>query len=177
MKTTRKFLLALAFLGIVGLVASCTKEDNNSLFSMSNQDFITQAASSNLFEVAAGNLAVQKSGNANVKAYGEHMKTDHTQATTEMSTLANQKGWSIPTSMLKKHQDKIDALTALTGVEFDRQYAMMMVVSHQETIALFESAARDSGVPDYDLRIMAAGKLPTLKEHLQHAQQLQTQVQ
>ncbi|SDE96810.1 hypothetical protein SAMN05216464_111115 [Mucilaginibacter pineti] len=37
----------------------------------------------------------------------------------------------------------------------------MMVTSHDETIALFQDATRDSGVPDADLHGFALGKLPT----------------
>ena len=143
---------------------------------MANQDFVAQASSSNMFEIAAGNLAMQKSANANVTEYGNHMATDHGTAAAEMAAMANQKGWSVPANMMEKHQTKLNMLTSLSGTEFDKQYAAMMVASHQETIALFQQASSDMGVPDADLRSFAGGKLPTLNEHLQHAQELQTQV-
>lgn len=172
MKTETKILIALAFLGFVSLV-SCKKDHN---YQMPNQHFVTQASSSNMFEIAAGNLAIQKGVNAEVKAYGNHMVTDHSTAATEMATLANQKGLTVPTTMTEKHQAKLNMLAGLIGTEFDKQYAAMMVTSHMETIVLFQEASSDIGVPDDDLRGFAAGKLPTLNEHLQHAQQLQTMV-
>lgn len=143
---------------------------------MNNQDFVTQASSGNMFEIAAGNLAVNQSTNANVKAFGNHMITDHGQTATEMAALAGKKGWTIPTTMSAKEQNNYDALAALTGTAFDKQFAQMMVTSHQETVALFQSAAGNNGVPDGDLQDFAAGKLPTLKGHLSDAQTLQAQV-
>lgn len=51
-----------------------------------------------------------------------------------------------------------------------------MVDSHQEAIGLFETAASDNGVPDSDLRAMAATKLSTLRTHLQGAITLRNSV-
>nr|WP_294796010.1 DUF4142 domain-containing protein [uncultured Mucilaginibacter sp.] len=173
MKTETKILIGLAFLIFVSLATSC-KKDND--YQMSNQSFVTEASSGNMFEIAAGNLAVQKSVNADVKAYGNHMVSDHGTAATQMMTMANEKGWSVPTTMMEKHQGKLNTLAALSGAEFDKQYAAMMVTSHMETISLFQNASSNIGVPDSDLRSFAAGKLPTLNDHLKDAQQLQNQV-
>jgi putative membrane protein len=164
----------IMLLGSVFIISSCKKDSDH--HTMDNQDFVTQASSANMFEIAAGNLAINNSTNANVKAFGNHMVTDHGQTGTQMATLANQKGWTVPTTMLAKHQTNLNTLTSLTGAAFDKQFAMMMVTSHQETIALFESAGGDTGVQDADLRSFANSKLPTLKEHLASAQTLQTQV-
>ncbi|MGN6640505.1 MAG: DUF4142 domain-containing protein [Mucilaginibacter sp.] len=143
---------------------------------MSNQDFVTKASSGNMFEIAAGNLAQQNSSNADVKAFGTHMITDHGQAGTEMAALASKKGWTIPTALLPQDQASLDTLTSLNGSAFDKKFAAIMINSHIKTINLFQMASSDSGVPDADLRSFAAGKLPTLREHLQMAQQLQTEV-
>jgi putative membrane protein len=172
MKTAIKNL-TLAFLGIAITIASCTKDNH---YSMANQDFVTQASSSNMFEVAAGNLAMNNGTNADVKAYGSHMVSDHTVAGTEMANLAAKKGWSVPTTMMPKHQSNYNMLAGLTGAAFDKQFAAMMVMSHQETIDLFQRASSGIGVPDDELRGFAAGKLPTLNEHLQHAIELKAKV-
>lgn len=143
---------------------------------MTDQDFVTRASSSNMFEIAAGNLTISNSTNSSVTAFGSHMVNDHGQAATEMMGLAHQKGWTIPTDMLEKDKANLSVLASLSGTAFDKQFAAMMVTSHQETISLFTSVAQNNGVPDADLRAFASGKLPTLKEHLQEAQTLQTQV-
>jgi putative membrane protein len=171
----KAFLIITVVLGITLCIVSC-KKDHNNYYTMDNQNFVTQASSSNMFEIAAGNLAINNSTNTNIKAYGNHLVADHTQAATEMTTLANKKGWTIPTTMVNKDQSNYNTLAALQGTAFDKQFLNMMIASHQEAIILFQNAASDTGVPDDDLRSFAAGKLPALKEHLVTAQTLQTQV-
>lgn len=169
------FALLLGSILLLGF-NSCSKDDDDNNYNMGNQDFVTKASSSNMLEIASGQLAISQGVNANVKAFGQHMVNDHGQTATEMATLATKKNWNIPSAMLPEHQQMYDALKNLTGTAFDKQFAAMMVTSHQQTIDLFQQAADNNGVPDADLRAFASGKLPTLKEHLQDAQQLQTDV-
>jgi putative membrane protein len=167
-------LILLAFLGIAVIASSCSKDEES--YTMSNQDFVTQASSSNSFEIAAGNLAKTKGANPNVVAYGQHMVTDHTQAAAEMSALVSNKGLTVSTTLMAKDQTNYNQLNSLSGSAFDKQFAAIMVASHQEAVTLFQNASVDFGVPDADLRSFAAGKLPTLKTHLSDAQALQAQV-
>jgi putative membrane protein len=171
----KAILLVMVILGTTAFMQSCKKE-NNDKYIMNNQDFVSQASSSNMFEIAAGNLAINKSSNDNVKAFGNHMISDHGQTATEMATLAAQKGWTVPAAMLPEQQNNYNTLAALSGTAFDKQFAQIMVASHIETINMFQKAASESGVPDEGLRSFAANKIPTLKEHLTDAQTLQTQV-
>lgn len=160
---------------LLGLNA-CNKDDDNNNYQLGNQDFVTKSSSSNMLEIAAGQLAINQGVEAGVKAFGQHMVNDHGQAATEMSALATKKGWNVPAAMLPEHQEMYNTLKGLSGRAFDQQFAAMMVTSHQKTVALFEQAASKNGVPDGELRAFASGKLPTLKEHLKDAQQLQTDV-
>src|ERR1700712_219420 len=153
----KSIFLFFVLLGSAGLISSCHKDNNNNNnYMIANQDFVTQASSGNSFEVAAGNLAVNHGLNDSVKMFGNHMITDHGKTATEMASLASSKGWTIPAALIQKDQKNLDTLTSLNGTAFDKKFADMMVVSHQQTIALFERAASSSGVPDGDLRNFAA---------------------
>jgi putative membrane protein len=174
-KTHYLFAMLFASMIVLGLSA-CDKDDDDNNYQMGSQDFVTRASSSNMLEIASGQLAINQGEDANVKAFGQHMVNDHGQATAEMTALVAKKGSTVPTAMLPEHQQMVDTLKSLTGAAFDKQFAVMMVTSHQTTVALFEQAAGNNGVPDNDLRAFASGKLPTLKQHLQEAQQLQTNV-
>jgi putative membrane protein len=121
-------------------------------------------------------LALTKATNADVKSYGQHMVTDHTAAGLEMKNLASGKGWTVPVTLQTKEQQNLDKLSALSGSAFDKEFVNIMVISHQDAVALFEKAATTMGVPDADLRSMASAKLPTLREHLQHATELKLKV-
>lgn len=171
----KKIGLALLLILSATVFTSC-KDDDDQEFAMSNQEFVTRASSSNKFEIAAGAMAVNNASNVEVKHYGEHMVTDHTAAAVEMQNLASNKGWAIPEALQPKEQTNLNKLSGLTGAAFDKEFVNIMVLSHQDAVALFETGASATGVRDADLRAMASAKLPTLKEHLQHAIELKAQV-
>ncbi|WP_407430179.1 DUF4142 domain-containing protein [Arcticibacter sp.] len=166
-KLTILFAVALSS---VCLFQSCSDDDDDA--GMTNQEFVTQASSSNSFEIQSGQLAGTKGMNPLVTAFGSHMVTDHTMAAQELATLSQQKGWTLSQDLLKRHKDNYEMLTPLTGAAFDKEFARLMVVSHEEAVSLFRSASSSNGVPDSDLRSWAAGKLPKLEQHLNEAREL-----
>lgn len=172
MKTLRTLML-VAFT-ILSLQAC--KKDNDENYAMDNQSFVTQASSSNSFEIQAGAIATQKAQNIAVKHYGEHMTTDHTAVGNEMKSLAAAKGWTIPTALQPKEQANLDKLNNTDPSLFDSEFMKIMVASHQDAITLFSNAAGDMGVYDADLRSFAGAKLPSLKTHLEEAVKLQAQI-
>src|SRR3982750_3981332 len=101
MKKSAIILFALA--GLALMFTSCKKDRD---YRMDNQEFVTQASSSNMFEIAAANVALNHSTNTNVTAFANHMIQDHGMAATEMMAMAQQEGLTVPTTMLQKHQDK-----------------------------------------------------------------------
>jgi putative membrane protein len=168
MRIYQKMYMAIALVGSLSLFSSCSKDDDP-VYKMTNQEFVTQAASSNAFEVAAGGLAESKGQNAEIKQYGQHMVTDHSAAGTELKNLASREGWTVTDDLLPKERANLDRLSAMDGAAFDKEFARVMVLSHQDAVALFESASGHLGVPDGDLQKFATSKLPTLKTHLNGA--------
>lgn len=158
------------------IVFQACKCDDDPHYTMGNQSFVTNASSSNNFEIAAGNLAKTKGQHVNVIQYGEHMITDHTAVGAEMATLAKSKGWTIPADLLDKDKANLDVLKNASGAIFDKEFTRIMVASHQDAINLFTMAASNSGVMDDDLRNFARGKLPALNRHLKDALNLQKEV-
>lgn len=132
-------------------------------------EFMTEAASGGMMEVELGQLAANKAVSADVKKFAKMMVTDHTKANNELKSLAAQKGITLPAMIMEKHQKMVNDLTAKTGKDFDKEYMNMMVDDHKEDIDAFEKAA-DKG-NDADVKAFAAKTLPTLKHHLQMAEQ------
>ncbi|MDQ0638474.1 putative membrane protein [Pedobacter sp. W3I1] len=172
MKTLK--LMVLVSLTILCLQAC--KKDNEENYQMDNQSFVTQASSSNSFEVQAGAIAVLKAQNAAVKHYGEHMVADHTSVGNEMNSLATSKGWVIGAALQPKEQANLQKLNNLDAASFDKVFMQIMVASHQDAVTLFSNAAGDMGVYDPDLRAFAEAKLPSLRSHLEDAVSLQAQL-
>ncbi|RFZ81672.1 DUF4142 domain-containing protein [Mucilaginibacter terrenus] len=170
----KKFTLGLMMLlGSIVSLQSCKDEENDGM-RISSQEFTTQAASGNMLEIQAGQLALTKASNAEVKQYGQHMVTDHTKATDELKATAAKNNITVPTQLTAAHQQQLNALAPLSGAEFDKAFAALMVQSHQEQVTLFEKATTYADIGDF--RTLAAEKLPTLKEHLTEATTLNATV-
>lgn len=168
MKNTLKIYgLPVLLCGALAL-GSCKTED---AYDMSIQDFVTRAASSNLFEMAAGNLA-RNSSDTTIRAFGIRMIVDYGKAENELTQLASQKGYSIPATLGLLDQENLDTLSAVSGNAFAKKLATMTVMSQGQAVLLFQAASGNNGVADEELRGYAAGRLPVIKADLQLAEQL-----
>ena len=94
------------------------------------KSFISQAASGSMGEIAAGNLIIQKSTNAAVKAFGKRMVKDHTNANKELEKIANLKGLTFPSTLSENQLKEIAAMKELSGRSIDVQYLTMMINNH-----------------------------------------------
>jgi putative membrane protein len=156
---------------------TATGATGGSVTTVSNEEkeFVVQAGEGGLAEVRQSEVARQKATNDEVKAFAERMVADHGKANEELQQLATNKGLVVPTALNEQHQKAVEHLQGLSGREFDRAYMMHMVEDHQKVVALFENAEKTA--QDAELKAWISGKLPTLREHLQHAQKTQAAVQ
>lgn len=136
--------------------------------------FFHQAASGGMLEVELGRLAAEKASNAQVKAFGQRMVTDHGKANQQLMQIATSMRKQVPTQLLPEHRAHRDQLSRLSGAEFDRMYMQHMVMEHKKDVTGFEQQAQRGTVPE--LRSFAQQTLPVLREHMTMAQQLATQV-
>lgn len=137
-----------------------------------DRDFIEKAAAGGMAEVEIGNLAQQKAQSADAKSFGSTLATDHTAANNELKTLAQNKGVTLPTTLPKKEQKRVDKLEK--SKHFDKDLAKDGVKDHKHDIKDFEKEAKDGKDPD--VKAFAAKTLPTLQKHLQQAEQLEKSV-
>jgi putative membrane protein len=132
--------------------------------------FVAKASSSGSTEVEAAKLALRSSQTNEVKAFAQRMITDHTRANQQLLALAGKKQIPVPKTIDAKCQQALDRLSRLQGSEFDKAYSEQMVKDHKEAVALFDAESRQS--KDAELKGFASQTLPTLKEHLKMAQEL-----
>lgn len=139
-----------------------------------DSDFAVEAAAGSMMEVQLGQLAQTKATSPEVKKFAETMVTDHSKASDELKTLAQQKNITLPSSLTEDHQKKYDELNQKQGAEFDREYMDYMVKDHEEDVDAFEKQAEDGNDPD--LKAWASQTVPTLRQHLEMAKATQEQV-
>lgn len=132
--------------------------------------FVTNAAIGGMYEVEAGRIAAQRSGNARVKALGEMMVADHGKAGDELKTIAAAANLTVPTALDERHRGLIDNLRGASNEDFDRVYLQQQEAAHNETAALLEAWGRTG---DNDaLKNWAAKTLPVVRHHQQMVDQL-----
>ena len=133
--------------------------------------FVQEAGIGGLAEVEMGRLAVQKAKDDRIRQFGQKMIDDHSKANEQLKQAASQEGLNVPSAIDEKHKQTMNRLEKLSGAQFDAAYSKEMVRDHKEDVKLFEkqSKAADSAVQKF-----AADTLPTLKNHLQMAEQLGT---
>ena len=150
--------------------AKAATEENNTKFDNKKLEkdaqFLVDAAGINLEEIQLGQLAQEKSGNADVKALGKMMEEGHSKSQKEVIALAKKKLVTIPDSVTSKMGDAYSTLSAKTGSDFDKAYCEKMVDGHKKAIATFEKESAESR--DGELKDWAAGMLPDLRMHLDH---------
>ena len=141
--------------------------------------FARTAAMSDLYEMEASRLADQRSQNAQVKQFAQHMLRDHQKTTDELKGLLPQiQGVSasqLPTSLDQQHQALVQQLQGAQGAQLDRLFAQQQIQAHQTAVELFRAYAQSGD--DAQLKRWASQTLPSLEEHLRQAQQLQRATQ
>lgn len=143
-----------------------------SKLSQQDRSFAESVAISDQFEIQAAQLAADKAQSADVKTFARQMIADHGKTSATMKTLAERKALTLPVKLDAAHQQKIDALRGQSGGGFDSAYVQGQVDAHRTAVSLFEQQVAQG--QDADLKQFAQQTLPTLKQHLQHAQDMRT---
>ncbi len=139
-----------------------------------DEQFLMKAAEINLEDIQLGQLAQQKSANAEVKALGKMLVDGHTKMMADLTALAGRKSIAIPTSPTKDVQDTYQKISEKTGVDFDKAFCDRMASGHKDAIDKFENAANNS--PDAEIKAWASSMLPDLRTHLEHIQMCKDKV-
>jgi putative membrane protein len=133
------------------------------------QDFVTEAANSDMLEIQSSKLVAGK-GDTKDKAFAERMIADHTKTSADLKGMVNsgKVKVNLPSTLDSAHQSKLDALKKLDVKDFMKEYESMQVSAHKDAVSLFERYAK--GGENADLKTWAGQTLPTLQDHLKMAQ-------
>jgi putative membrane protein len=132
--------------------------------------FLKAALQGGIAEVQLGQLALQKSSNADVKQFAQRMVDDHTKMGDKLKPIAQQIGVKIPDSPSKKDSATIAKLQSLNGDDFDKAYMKDMVKDHKADLTDFRAEA-DQG-SNLAVKNAADEGSGIINQHLQMAQQI-----
>lgn len=150
-----------------------TMADNGAqMAAMAPQEFVTQAAASDMFEIESSRLAADKAQDAKVKQFAKMMVADHTKTTNELKTIAAslQPAVTVQPTLPPDMQSNLDALKNASGADFDRLYVGQQIPAHQQALALHQSYAQNGQEPQ--LKTFASKTSQAVQRHLTEAQQL-----
>ncbi len=136
--------------------------------------FAIKAAQGGLAEVKLGQLASEKAGSADVKAFGQQMVDDHSKANDQLKSVAQNENMTLPTDVNAKQQMMYDKLSKLSGAEFDKAYVKDMVKDHEEDVKEFQKESTSGKDPQ--IKSFASQTLPVLQGHLDKIKGIQSKM-
>lgn len=174
MKHVTTLAVAFCFLSSAALAQSVGEKTgvNSTLgIAPTTADFVKEAAISDMTEIAAAKIALEK-GNAAEKSFANQMVTDHTKTRSKLKELVSSGAVKaeIPSALGSSSQSKIDKLKNTKTENFAAQYDLMQVSAHKDAVSLFERYAKGGDNPK--LKDWAGKTLPHLQHHLEMAQSL-----
>jgi putative membrane protein len=174
MKTIVAASLALLMAGPVYAQSLGEKTGVNSVLGIApkTEDFVKEAASSDMFEIQSSQLAVERATDERTKTFANQMIADHTKTTGELKGMVQSGSLKVelPTAMLPAHQKMLDDLKGRNGADFTNKYHDHQVTAHKDAVSLFQRYAK--GGDEDGLKTWAGRTLPALEHHNQMAQDL-----
>ena len=129
--------------------------------------FAAAIAASDLYEIESAELAADQASNADVKAFAQHLRTDHEKSTAELKSAAGTANITVTPALDSEKQAMLNRLRALSDAEFDREFVNQQKTAHQKALALLQSYANSGG--NEALKTFAAKTATAVKGHLDHA--------
>lgn len=145
---------------------------------LSTPQIVEALSASDSAEIRPSQLAMQKSQNAEVKAYAQRMITDHGMLEDSLHALERQQNITPAPSPLSQQidsqtQSMLQQLQGLSGAAFDQAYMQAMVQSHQAALNAVDTQLLPSA-QDPQLRTALQQKVrPIIVAHLESAQAIQ----
>ena len=138
--------------------------------SSDDKSFFTNATQGGMLEIALAQVAQKNGSTPDIKAFAAMMLSDHGKSNDQLSGLAGKKGMIVPAQLDSDKKSKVDDMSKLNGVAFDKKYASDMVEDHEGDVKDFQKAS--TGLSDPDLKAFAMSTLPTLQHHLEMAKEM-----
>lgn len=134
----------------------------------SDRQFMIKAAQSDMNEIMTSRLALQRASSAEVKSYAQVMIQQHTDSSSKLKPLAQQKGVTLPNSPSPEGRALMTQLSKLSGRQFDQAYMRGQAQAHARTEAEYRRQLQQGQDPD--VRAFANQVLPVVAEHRRMAE-------
>lgn len=130
--------------------------------------FANAVAASDLFEIESARLAATKTGSAEVKAFAQHLLTDHEESSAELKAAAAEASppVTVTPALDAEKQAMLDQLKTANGPDFDRRFIDQQTNAHQKALLLLQNYV--GGGKSQPLKDFASKATTTVQGHLEH---------
>jgi putative membrane protein len=137
--------------------------------------FVAAAATSDMYEVTAGKIAMQRATSPAVKEFAQMMVDAHTKTTAKLKgIIAENKIAAMPPAHVdNRRQGMLDNLRGASMNDFDHRYITQQVAAHTEADILFKGYAKDGD--NAAVKEFAGTTDKDIKMHLSMAKKLDAQ--
>ncbi|MDI3389479.1 DUF4142 domain-containing protein [Streptomyces sp. B-S-A8] len=104
--------------------------------SATDRDFIVKVRLAGLWELPAGQQAVERAPSEAIKAAGDHLVVGHADLDRRVRSVAAQLGLELPNRPSEQQQGWLDELTAAQGTTYQRKFANLLRNSHGKVFSL-----------------------------------------
>ncbi|RYZ03925.1 MAG: DUF4142 domain-containing protein [Alphaproteobacteria bacterium] len=154
--------------GEVAVDGNTTVDTANVDFGVKN--FVEKVALSDMYEVEASKIALERSQVQAVKDYAQMMVDAHTATTAELKPLAAAASVAPPTALDNDHMNKLEDLRKASVEDFDDKYIDQQTDAHENALNLLKDFA--SNGKDAGLQAFATKTAPAVDAHLQQVKAL-----
>jgi putative membrane protein len=164
-------------LGLIVLVAcnnrntessEIAKEENRDNFESREEkqdaDFIVEAVSRNYANIRFAQLAMNKSGNPDIREVAALIEKDQATELRKFKGFANSKGIAIPLEENEDARDKLNELANEQTDKFNEKWCRDLAKRNEREIQSFESMWEKTD--DGDLKELINSSLPEMRNHL-----------
>lgn len=135
--------------------------------------FVQQATMSDMYEIEAAKIALQRTQSADVRSFAQTMESDHTRSKDQIARAVQDNNLStpVPKRIDLRHQQLLDQLRHASDADFDRLYVKDQVAAHQEALKVYQHYQPTA--QEAALKAAADAGLPMVQHHLEQAKSLQ----
>lgn len=142
-----------------------TAADATPAIDQATVDFVQKASLSNMFEIEASKLALERSKVQAVKDFAQMLVDGHTASLAELTSLSTSAQVTPPTTLDNNFTDQLTKLREAKVEDFDDVYIDQQTEAHENARDNLKGYS-ENGI-DAGLRAFAAKTVPTVETHLE----------
>ncbi len=174
----RNIILLLSAVSIIsGCATIASANTSQKTEALTDANIAAIVVGANKIDISAGKIALQRSGNSEVKKFAQRMITDHNAVLNSAVELVTRLGVTpvnndLVATLAEQSRQHEKKLHTLSGSAFDKSYIDHEVAYHEAVIGVIENQLIPSA-KNKALKGTLISVVPAFKAHLKHAQMIQ----